>query len=106
MKKKIIDTAKSRKIREDALKRMREAKDNIDPELLDKAREAIATGVQKEREARLDKHEPEGDVPVDRKKNLHTIIKFLDGLDGNSDFQKKIERDLKAFIQSQPENPH
>ena len=106
MKKKVINTAKSRKIREDAIKKMRQAQENIDPELLEKARQAIATSVRNEIETRARTHKgliDSGDIPVDRKKNLQTIMAFVKGLDGKSDFQKRIEKDLKDFIESHPE---
>lgn len=74
---------KRKQIHQEALLNLRAARGNIDPDLLESARKAIAAGIEKGRGASTEKpaerQQPGPDmVAVDREKNLLTILSFLE----------------------------
>ncbi len=88
---------KKRKIRQEALEALRTARAAIDPETLAIARAAIEA--QQEPEAPDETQSPEsaeaapGFVPVDRRKNLSIIMKYLEMKKDNKSLLQAI-RDL------------
>ena len=125
MKRKIIQTRKRIKLQKQALANMRKARENIDPDLIQEARKAIAkslSGQRPENKTINDKstdnnadkkikkqdgiqksvavtpHNEQGSVQIDRQKNLKTIITLMNGLDKTSALYQKIEKDMQSMI--------
>ncbi|MBU0859606.1 MAG: hypothetical protein KJ667_06690 [Alphaproteobacteria bacterium] len=72
---------KRKQIHQEALLNLRNARQSIDPELLESARQAIAEGMEKARSQQdipANEKAPPGTVPVDRQKNLSVIMQFLE----------------------------
>lgn len=69
---------KKRQACQEAMLNMRAARQNIDPELLNGARQAIADGLERARTAREQAAAEAGVVPVDRQKNLSVIMQYLE----------------------------
>lgn len=93
---------------------MRKARENIDPDLLEKARQAIAhqvlkdngakdkqSGVYPQKDNRNDKDE-DSEILIDRKKNLRTIITFLEEIDSGTSLHKSIQQNLRAYLNENP----
>lgn len=82
-------TPKGRQVREEALAALRETKKNLDPGLLDRLRGAVAAY------ASNSKPEETADagrmVPVDMKKNLTIVMKYLEMNRGNSSLYRQIQ---------------
>ncbi len=84
--------SKRKKIEQDALSQLRQTLSQLDPRLLDQIREVIAVRQPEKEDLPEDddlSHSP-SKVPVDHKKNLRTIMKFLELKPGSREFQKKI----------------
>ncbi len=80
-----------KRITQEAILNMRAAREAIDPELLAHARKIIEeTAV-----ADVDVADDQGKVPVDRKKNLSIIMKFMALQPENTALHKEVDRFLK-----------
>ena len=82
---------------------MQAAKENIDPELLVKARSAIAESLSKanentENQQNLDSVSKGKSVPINRTKNLSTIKTLLRDIGEDHPLHKKIHQNLQEFI--------
>ena len=67
------------KLRQEALLNMRTARRNIDPALMEVARQALADGLARARDAAAADGEPAATtVPVDRQKNMSIIMQFIE----------------------------
>ncbi len=75
---------KGKKLRDDALRQMRETRDLIDPDLLREARERIGRVL-----GDPPPHNPP-EVAFDRRKNLATIEKFLVLTAHNKELQRRV----------------
>lgn len=90
-------TTKRQKIVKEAMGAMREARAEIAPELLDNVRDAIATALEREQAQKEVTSETKmrlEHVPVDKKKNLMTVMKFLEMQPDN----KALHRELTSFL--------
>ena len=96
--KRINKKRKTQKIRENALKQLRETRAHLEkehPQLLEKTREIIEKAGQTPE--MTDSHQdsdPDETVNIDRKKNLETILKYA-ALKPGSD---KLKKELKDFL--------
>ncbi len=84
---------KRKKLVSDALKAARQARDNIDPALLAAARAAIARAIDGQDERTQTAIRAER-VPVDRRKNLTMIMKYLELKPGND----AVHKELAVFL--------
>lgn len=89
-------TTKRQKIVQDAMGAMREARAGIAPELIEDVRNAIATALEKEQQRSETKMQLEH-VPVDKKKNLSIVMKFLEMQPDN----KALHKELNSFLSQQ-----
>lgn len=94
MSKRIYTTAGKRKqLVQEALCTVRETREIIDPALLDRVREAIGGALERQqnrniRPMQLDR------VPVDQKKNLSIVLKFLELQPDN----KALQQEIRSFL--------
>ena len=77
---------KKRQACQEAMLNLRAARESIDPALLDAARQAIADGLERARQA-AERPTKDGMVPVDREKNIGIVMQFLE-----------MKRDNQAFL--------
>lgn len=121
---KIYTKRKHRAVKEEAMNIFRQTRDSIDPELLERARQTIEESMTRpdaERQATMRAEDTEisanasrsgyensrrkeeigqqspSHVPIDRKKNLQTILKFLKNHEGSSGMQSNIASLLKEL---------
>lgn len=92
-KRRYYKTAKRERIVKDALEAVRETREAMGPDLLEKARSAIGSAVEvyqseKYKTMHVDK------VPVDQKKNLTIVMKYLEMNPDN----KALHRELQSFL--------
>ena len=83
---------KKEKQKQEFMRGYRNALQNIDPELIETARDALAEAI-----ARLQENTPSSAnnmVPVDNKKNLSIIAKYLESQTGNKEIKSKIKEML------------
>lgn len=118
MKRKIRRSAKRKKIQKQAFDNMKKAKENIGPDMLEKARHVIAKAVQNQAEVQVKKTQAEQtdseqDAPndklhsheiaanelvaIDRRKNLMTVMALIKDLDESHPLQEMISKDLKSL---------
>lgn len=72
---------KRKRLQQDMLVAMRQARKKIDPELLEKAREIILQAQMAQAEAHATQPEDEmkpGFVAIDRQKNLNAILQYME----------------------------
>ena len=82
---------KGKRIRQEALLTMRETKKALGPDLLDKARAGLAAFAEN-RHAHKELEDAPGDsVPVDMKKNLTIVMKYLEMNEGNKHLYRQIQ---------------
>ncbi len=96
MKKRTYTTARRQRIVNEALSTARMARETIDPELLERARKAIGAAAET---AQSDKYRPmqAERVPVDQKKNLTIVMKYLELCPDN----KALHQEIRAFLSRQ-----
>ena len=75
---------------------MRDARAEIAPELIEDVRNAIANAIEQEQQRRETKMQLER-IPVDKKKNLSIVMKFLEMQPDN----KALHRELNAYLSQQ-----
>ncbi len=94
MKKRVYQVnAKRNRLVQEALSTVREARETIDPALLETVRQAIGVAAEshqndKYRTMQVDK------VPVDQKKNLTTVMKYLELNPEN----KALHHEIETFL--------
>lgn len=97
MKKRVYKlTTKRQKIMQDAMGAMRDARAEIAPELIEDVRNAIANAIEQEQQRSETKMQLER-IPVDKKKNLSIVMKFLEMQPDN----KALHRELNAYLSQQ-----
>lgn len=89
-------TTKRQKIMQDAMGAMRDARAGIAPELIEDVRNAIANALEQEQQRSETKMQLER-IPVDKKKNLTIVMKFLELQPDN----KALHRELNAYLSQQ-----
>ena len=82
-------TAKRQRLMEEALDTVRETREMIDPALLKTVREAIGAAAE-QHENREYKSMQLDRVPVDQKKNLSVVLRFLEMKPDNIALQQEI----------------
>lgn len=90
------NTKQRKKIEKKALETLRDVRRQIDPDVLARAKTAIEASGQNPFEGMMD-NQPQGTethVPIDREKNLATIMKFLEGKKNNPVFMTRIKEML------------
>lgn len=94
MKKRIYTkTAKRQRLVSEALTMVRETRDSIDPALLERVRDAIGGAVETYQSDKYRSMQAER-VPVDQKKNLNIVMKYLEMNPGN----KALHREINSFL--------
>jgi hypothetical protein len=73
---------------DEALKRLRAARQRIDPGVLDRVRQAIALQAVSEMSAPIEV--TDSDTRIDRGKNMSTVMKFLQLNSEKSDMNRKV----------------
>ena len=79
------------KIQKQAFEAMREARESIDPALLEKAREAVGEAMHNARQQQ-NRPDSRGEVPVNRRKNMRVLTKFLEMHADNPALLSKFEK--------------
>ena len=79
---------KGKRIRQEALLTMRETKKALGPELMAKAREGLCAFAENRH---ADKQGDGKAVPVDMKKNLTMVMKYLEMQQGNKPLYRQIQ---------------
>ncbi len=95
-------TPKRRRLISEALDMVAQTRRRIDPDLLRKARQSIAVAAENSQKHESPKPSPsrteniarQDYIPIDRNKNMGTILKFLEMNPGNASLQKEISRFL------------
>ena len=96
--KRINKKRKTQKIRENALKQLRETRAHLEkqhPQLLEKTREIIEKAGKTPEKPKAQVKEEHGDeITIDRQKNLEVILKYAASKPGS----KKLKQELKDFL--------
>lgn len=82
--------AKGKRIRQEALMNMRAARRAIDPDLLQTAREALAQFIENSQQAQRPAPESRSE-PIDMKKNLSTVMQYLEIKQGDKHLRNRIQ---------------
>lgn len=94
MTKRIVHrTIKRKRIVSEALSMVRETRESLDPALLEQARDAIGAAMDNYQKSTFRPMQAER-VPVDQKKNLTIIMKYLELNPHN----KVLQREIRAFL--------
>ena len=88
-----LDEDSKQALIKEALGTVRQTRESIDPELLERVRAAIGKAAEAHQDEKYKAIQAER-VPVDMKKNLNIIMKYMELVPEN----KALEQELKAFL--------
>lgn len=92
-KRTFYQTVQRARLVDEALAAVRETRNTIDPDLLHRVREAIGAAAETAQDVKRRPMQAER-VPVDQKKNLTIIMKYLELNPGN----KAVQREVNSFL--------
>ena len=95
-KRTFYQTMKRQNIVNEALAATRDARETLDPGLLESARKAISQAMRNCQEKTTDAV-PANHVPVDKKKNLTIVMKYLALCPDN----KRLHQEVRSFLTKQ-----
>lgn len=94
MKKRVyLKNPNRKRLVNEALEAVRETRESLDPALLEKARDAIGTAIESYQSDRYRSIQADK-VPVDQKKNLSIVMKYLELNPDN----KALHKEIQSFL--------
>lgn len=89
----------SQRVRDHALRVMRNTREQLDDDLLARAEKAIIDNALQENDSGIQYYNKSEDVPIDRRKNLKTVHRFLEKHNVSREMQHNLAKLMRDFTQ-------